>query len=146
MKRLIVSLAACAAVAAGAASAQSIEAYQQRQADLSALAAVFGELHHIRRNCEPRLEADVWRERMKRLVDLEQPQFEVRETMVKSFNKGYSAAQQHFPDCSRRARDHAAARAVQGEAIIARLSAPLREAAAQDENAPFLWSDGVIRE
>lgn len=121
---------ACAASAAGA---QTFDDYQLRQADLAALSSVFGELHHIRRTCEPRFEADVWRERMKKLVDLEEPQPAAREQMVAAFNKGYRAAQQHFPSCTRSARDHAAARAARGDAIVARLTAPLQEATLNDE-------------
>ena len=113
---------------AGAALAQSHTAneYQQRQDDLVELASVFGELHHIRRICEPRLESDIWRDRMKQLVDLEQPGFDAREEMVKRFNDGYRNAGDHFPSCTRRARDHAAARAVFARRLVGRLSAPLR--------------------
>ena len=112
------------------ASAQdpSFEDYQIRQSDLVALSALFGELHHIRRQCNPRGEGDVWRERMKTLVDLEEPQPAARDEMVAAFNKGYRAAQQRFRSCSRNARDHAAARAAQGEMIVARLVEPLEEA------------------
>jgi uncharacterized protein (TIGR02301 family) len=116
-----------------AASAQSFEDYQSRKTDLVLLSSVFGELHHIRRQCDPRLEGDIWRERMKKLVELEEPQPAVREEMVAAFNKGYRAAQQRFPSCSRNARDHAAARAVRGDAIIVRLTTPLHEAIAEDE-------------
>ena len=51
--------------------AQTYDDYQRRFADLLALSSVFGELHHIRRTCLPRYEADTWRERMKQLIDLE---------------------------------------------------------------------------
>lgn len=114
---------------AAKASAQSAEDYRERQRDLVELASVFGELHHIRRTCEPRLEGDVWRDRVKKLVDLEDPQFEIREEMVKRFNAGYRNAGDHFPSCDRRARDHAAGRALFARSIIDRLSEPLEEAA-----------------
>ncbi len=121
---------AAALILAGETSAQSQSAdeYQQRQRDLIELASVFGEMHHIRRICEPRLESDIWRERMKRLVDLEQPGFEAREEMVKRFNEGYRNAGDHFRTCDRRARDHAAGRAIYARRLVGRLSAPLREA------------------
>ncbi len=112
-----------------AAQSQSADEYQQRQNDLVELASVFGEMHHIRRSCAPRIEGDIWRERMKRLVDLEQPSVEAREEMVQRFNEGYRNAGDHFPVCDRRARDHAAARAVFARRLVDRLSAPLREAA-----------------
>lgn len=113
---------------ASPALAQTAADYRQRQQDLVELASVFGELHHIRRLCEPRFEGDVWRERMKKLVELEQPQFEAREEMVKKFNAAYRSAGNRFLNCDRRARDYAAKRALFGESIIARLSVPLENA------------------
>lgn len=111
----------------GSAAAQDLETYQQRQRDLAALAELFGEMHHIRRTCEPRFEADVWRERMKQLIELEEPQAQEREALVQQFNKGYRGAQSRFPACDRRARDYAAARAAQGDAVVRRLSEALLE-------------------
>ncbi len=121
---LLAALLVLAAV--GPASADYAD-YKRRLDDLASLAGIFGELHHIRRNCEPQLEADAWRERMKKLVDLEEPQFDARERMVKAFNAGYQSAQTRFPDCDRAARDYAASRAAEGEAVVARLSTALRE-------------------
>lgn len=138
MKQFLPAIASMVLVTGGAA-AQSMEAYQLRHADLAALSQIFGELHHIRRNCEPRFEGDVWRERMKKLIELEQPQAGVHEQMVTSFNEGYARAQRRFSYCDRRARDYAAARAAQGDAIVERLTAPLHEAA--EEDAPFVWSE-----
>lgn len=114
-------------MSAGAAVAQDLETYQQRQRDLAALAELFGEMHHIRRTCEPRLEADVWRERMKQMLDLEEPQAAEREALVQQFNKGYRGAQSRFPSCDRRARDYAAGRAAQGDEVVRRLSDALHE-------------------
>ncbi|MEO1137653.1 MAG: TIGR02301 family protein [Pseudomonadota bacterium] len=109
------------------AAAQDFESYQQRQEDLSELAELFGELHHIRRNCEPRFEGDIWRERMKTLLELEEPQASESEAMVQRFNRGYRNAQRRYPVCDRRARDYAASRAAQGDRIVARLTQSLRE-------------------
>jgi len=120
------------------ANAQTFEAYQQRQSDLISLSSIFGELHHIRRHCEPRFEGDLWRNRMKKLIDLEEPQATAREKMVAGFNKGYRKAQKRFSTCDRRARDYAAGRAAQGDAIITRLTAPLYEAMAEDGDMPLV--------
>ena len=132
--RFIIAVALSATLAAGSphASAQDFASYQQRQKDLVAISAVFGVLHHIRRTCEPRYEGDIWRERMKRLVELEEPQTEAQQEMVASFNKAYRDAQQRYIVCDRRARDHAARRAQQGDVIVARLTAPLYEVMAED--------------
>ena len=114
------------------AAAQDFEAYQQRQKDLVALSGVFGALHHLRRTCEPRREADRWRERMKQLVELEEPQTALREEMVGSFNAQYRNAQRRYLVCDRRARDRAASQALRGDDLVARLTAPLYEVMAED--------------
>lgn len=108
--------------------------YEARRAALTGLSQIFGELHHIRRLCEPDREGDVWRDRMKRLIDLEQPSFDLREEMVGSFNDGYSSAQSRFAFCDRDAEDYAAARALTGEALVSNLSASLYEAERGEED------------
>jgi uncharacterized protein (TIGR02301 family) len=118
------------------ARAQTYEAYQQRNADLIALSMVYGEIHYIRRTCLPRYEADTWRERMKQLLELEEPEQKAREEMVASFNAGYRRAQDRFSTCDRNARDYAAARARMGDEIVERLMAPLYEALEDEEDLP----------
>ena len=121
MQRFIVLVAALIAAPAAAQN----DDYGARQRGLVSLAQIFGELHHIRRTCDPNREADIWRNRMKRLIDLEEPSFEVREQMVGAFNDGYVSAQARFPYCDRDAEDYAAARAYAGEALVSNLTAPL---------------------
>jgi uncharacterized protein (TIGR02301 family) len=125
MKKLLVSLVAIA-VAAAPAAAEKID-YAKRAEDLNALARIFGELHHIRRACEPQ-EADVWRDRMKRLIELEMPQTALRQDMVGSFNAGYRSAGARFDYCDRDARDYAASIAAHGDEIATRLVEPLYDA------------------
>ena len=117
--------AAIGALIAPATAQLGAADYAKRQRDLVALAGVFGELHHIRRLCEPRRESEVWRERMKSLVNLESPTAKVRQNMVSAFNDGFRRAESQFRECRRSAEDYAAARAVDGEAIVLRLMAPL---------------------
>ena len=128
MRKILLFAALGALLSTGASAQQSAADYRQRLVDLVALSSIFGELHHIRRNCEPRYEADAWRERMKKLVDLEEPQATSRNDMVSAFNKAYQRAGARFPTCDRRARDYAATRAAQGDALIERLTEPLYEA------------------
>ena len=125
-------LIALLAALAPAASAQS----GQRSSDLRALSQIFGELHHIRRTCEPEREADVWRNRMRRLVELEEPGAELRAAMVEAFNNGFREMEAQFPYCDRDARDRAAAAAQQGEDITQRLVAPLYDALSDQGPAP----------
>lgn len=124
MKRIFPILAL---VLAAPAAAQEAD-YGARQRELVSLAQIFGEMHHIRRTCDPEREADVWRNRMKQLIDLEEPAFDIREQMVGAFNEGYVSAQARFPYCDRGAEDYAAARAYAGEALVSNLTAPLYEA------------------
>lgn len=128
--------AALAFAGFSAAAAQDLETYRQRQADLETLAGLFGELHHLRRTCDPRFEANTWRERMKKLIELEEPQDAEQQALVQAFNTGYRDAQRRYPRCDRRARDYAASRAAQGEPVIARLTAPLHAKEEEDAFAP----------
>lgn len=114
---------------AAASPAASQEDYEARRRALTGISEIFGELHHIRRSCAPERESDAWRDRMKRLIDLEQPAFDLREEMVDRFNDGYASALARFPYCDRDAEDYAAARAAAGEALVAGLAAPLFAAA-----------------
>lgn len=125
-------IAALFALAAPAA-AQKID-YEQRARDLERLSGAFGELHHIRRLCEPRREAEVWRNRMRRLVELEQPTATLRDRMVAAFNSGFRNAEARYPYCDGEARDHAAAVAVDADEAVQRLAAPLYEAIAGTED------------
>ena len=120
------AVAALAMMAAGASvMAQDDGDYRARLNDLVSVSAIFGEMHHIRRQCDPRGDGDVWRDRMKKLIEFEGPQGPARERMVTAFNDGYRAAQRRFDYCDRGARDYAAQRAADGDAIVARLMAPL---------------------
>jgi len=136
LKRLIIAAAFCAASAQGA-SAQDIH-YAQRSRDLLTLSRVFGELHHIRRACEAWGEEEVWRNRMRKLVELESPQPDLRDRMVAAFNDGFRDAEQRFPYCDREARDYAAASAAEGDAVTARLTAPLYDSLADTGETP-VW-------
>jgi len=119
-------LAFCSVLLATPVSAQ--ETFEARASNLAGLSRIFGELHHIRRMCDPDREGDVWRDRMKRLIDLEQPSFDLRERLVRAFNEGYTLAQDRFSYCDNDAEDYAAARASVGEALVSNLTAPLYSA------------------
>lgn len=122
LKKILLVLTMMSALPAAAQ-----DEYESRRAALTGLSRIFGELHHIRRLCEPDREGDIWRDRMKRLIDLEQPSFDLRDEMVGSFNDGYSSAQSRYAYCDRDAEDYAAARALTGEALVSNLTASLYE-------------------
>ncbi len=128
-------LAAAGLTAAAPLHAQTgFDEYRLRQGQLSRLSAVFGELHHIRRMCDPAREANLWRERMKSMLELEEPTAEQRNVLVAAFNEGYTKAQSLFRSCDRRAENYAAAAGAEGAQLVSTLSKPLLEAA--KENAP----------
>ncbi len=144
MKAPSTILAACAVVlsALTPALAQEPEDYRARQENLAKLATIFGEMHHIRRMCEPRREADAWRNRMKKLVELEDPAASQRDVLVRAFNDGYSRAQKRYDICSRSAEDYAASRASEGERIVKALTDPLYESVEGDDAFPTVWRGG----
>gem|GEM_PF-4163183 len=90
--------------------------------------------------CEPRREADSWRNRMKKLVELEEPSTTHHVKMVDAFNNSYKTAQRRYDYCDRDAEDYAAARAAQGDAIVGQLMAPLYQSLSEsDGSLPTLW-------
>lgn len=111
-------------VLAGPLAAQPVD-YGARGEDLKTLARAFGGLHHIRRMCEPRRESEIWRDRMRRLVELEQPAAALHQEMVAAFNDSFRSAENRFPYCDRDARDYAASLAAQGDEAASRLVVPL---------------------
>ena len=112
--------------AALVSSAGAQSSFERRQGDLVALSGVFGRLHHLRRLCEPRREAQTWRDHMKSIIELEEPDGGTRARMVAAFNDAYREAQSEFSQCSRIVEDVAAAEAVRGEAIASGLSSVAR--------------------
>ena len=111
--------------AAATSAAAQDEAYQRRQRDLIALSTVFGKLHHFRRLCQPGRESQLWRDRMKEVIDYEEPPATTRAAMIKGFNLGFKAVEKDYQTCNRRVDDLATDEASRGEAIIASLKAPL---------------------
>lgn len=127
-----------AAFAAAPAFAQGVD-YRQRAEDLTGISRIFGELHHIRRSCE-RSEADAWRNRMQKLIDLEMPQAELREQMVIAFNDGFRNGERRYPYCDRDARNRAASVAAEGDRIATRLLEPLYNSLADTGSTPDLYN------
>jgi uncharacterized protein (TIGR02301 family) len=121
MRRLLLSVLT---LLAGPLAAQPID-YEARAQDLTTLARAFGGLHHIRRMCEPRRESEIWRDRMRRLIELEQPPAALHQDMVAAFNDSFREAERRFPYCDRDARDYAASLAAEGDEAASRLVVPL---------------------
>lgn len=137
IRRFFIVSAAVFVVASGAAAAAG------RGDDLKSLARIFGQLHHIRRTCEPQREADVWRDRMRRMIELEEPYPTLRTEMIEAFNGGFRDAQARFPYCDRDARDAAAASARDAEDVTTRLITPLYDSLSDQSSAP-VSADNVV--
>lgn len=141
MTRLIAFLLFIFATHATAQTGQ--EDYRVRQENLLRLSAIFGEVHHIRRMCVPQREADIWRNRMMKLIELEAPAATQNRAMTKAFNDGYYRARRQFNTCNRAASSYAASRADEGERVVAALMAPLYDSLAQEEGTlPFIQRGG----
>ena len=132
MKRLLVIILSTCIALTGASAAQTFEDYRTRKANLIALAGIFGDLHHVRRMCEPAREADIWRNRMKSLITLEDPDDNGRAELVKTFNEKFRSARGRYRVCDRNARDFAAARAQEGDRLVNALIEPLHAAIERD--------------
>lgn len=95
----------------GAASAQDrAPAVRETLADL---AYTLGQAHALRMRCQG--EGDqVWRARMVRMVEIEQPDRAFRDQLFDSFNVGFLGAQTRHPRCDAAARAEAARIAARG--------------------------------
>jgi len=126
--RLIVLLISFSAFIAEPTIAHTqYEDYVERKKNLIELAGIFGHLHHIRRTCEPRREANIWRERMQNMIELEEPDSDTHLKMVNSFNENFRNSRNRFPSCNRQARDSAKNFANEGYILIEKLTSPLED-------------------
>ncbi len=101
--------------------------YLKRQKDITVLAGFFGALHHLRRTCNPVLEAEIWRQRMQNLIALEEPDDKTHLGMVAAFNERFKASQKQYPECTRQALEVSRDIAFRGNEIVLRLTAPLKD-------------------
>ena len=80
---------------------------------LTDLAYTLGQAHALRTRCDG--EGDqVWRARMVRMVEVEQPDQAFRDQLFESFNVGFLGAQTSHPRCDVAARTEAARVAARG--------------------------------
>lgn len=108
MRRLLVLLALLLASPALAQDRTPVA-----RESLSDLAFVLGQAHALRTRCFG--EGDqVWRARMVRMVEVEQPDEDFRDQLFESFNTGFLGAQASHPRCDAAARSEAARTAARG--------------------------------
>jgi uncharacterized protein (TIGR02301 family) len=84
----------------------------ERQAIIE-LSYVLGEAHGVRTVCRGDKD-QTWRERMKRLIEVEAAEASFTRRLQDSFNTGYNAARAGFTSCDANAKAEAAQIAVRG--------------------------------
>ena len=107
-----------ATLLASSAAAQDRAPAQRQQ--LLDLAYALGESHALRQACTP--DDQYWRERMRRLIEVERPDGAFAQRLADRFNTGFSVRQAQFPECTPAVRAEAAAAARRGRAAAAALS------------------------
>ena len=94
------------------------------EAELLQLSSVLGGVHYLRSKCSRR-EKQVWRDRMQTLLKIEQPSIMLEDKMVEEFNAAYKRQERKHSRCNRDAKDEAKRLALEGQALINRMSQAL---------------------
>jgi uncharacterized protein (TIGR02301 family) len=107
MRRLLLLLVLIATPALGQERTPAV------RESLTDLAFILGQAHALRTRCAG--EGDqVWRARMMRMVEIEQPDEAFREQLFEDFNTGFLGAQASHPRCNAAARAEATRVAARG--------------------------------
>ena len=128
--RLVCPLTFAAVICSGVAQAQELaqetDEFQSRDARLYRLVEVLGRTHHLRGTCAHG-ESEIWRNRMRRLVEAERPSVNTRKALIEAFNASFYDAKSEYPSCTPGAREEAAALAAEGRMLAASLAPPYRD-------------------
>ncbi|MEO0700088.1 MAG: TIGR02301 family protein [Pseudomonadota bacterium] len=100
--------------------------FASRQGDLILLAQHLGTLHRLAQVCPQTREGDLYRERMKQVIEGESPPRFTREAMIGAFNRGFRNASAEYYSCSRRAQQRLKNESFDALNVTERLYAPLR--------------------
>ena len=124
---LAFAIAATPALAQDDTRTDASDIYRGRQDHLVLLAETLGELHHLRQLCHRNSRPDLWRERMKELVTLEEPVAVTRQKMIEGFNRRFKKAETDWPNCSLDASERTRSLAGEGRAIANLLADPFQQ-------------------
>lgn len=94
--RSLLGLICAAVVAAGAARAEDAKPYDDKLARLS---EILGAVHYLRELCGAN-DGQLWRERMKELMDAEGSSALRRARLTRSFNQGYMSFSRTYKTCT----------------------------------------------
>ncbi len=102
----------------GHAYSQSNSGLERDQ--LLQIAGIMGAVHYLHGQCDGK-GTQTWRDNMRRLIEIEQPAPEVRQTMIERFNAKYEAERKRFPKCNKKRAAEAARLAKEGERLTAEM-------------------------
>lgn len=88
--------------------------------ELLRIAGIMGAVHYLHGQCDGS-GTQIWRDNMKRLIELEQPAPEVRQTMIERFNAQYEAQRKRFSKCNKKRAKEAARMAEEGERLTSEM-------------------------
>ena len=120
LRRMCVALAALVALALPH-YVQGQEDFMVYRGQLLRMAEILGGVHHLRGSCD-QSEDQAWRERMLRLIEIEQPSQQLRDQMIERFNATYEAQKRRFPNCDNSSAQEAARLAREGQNLALQMA------------------------
>jgi len=94
--------------------------------ELLQIAGIMGAVHYLHGQCDG-TGTQIWRDNMKRLIELEQPVPEVRQTMIERFNAQYEIQRKRFSKCNKKRAKEAARLAAEGEQLTSDMVRRLKD-------------------
>ncbi len=123
---LVAALPVMAGNAMAQATADERAGFQSRQETLVALAETLGALHELRKLCRSYDRPDLFRDRMKELIALEEPTPPIQSAMVEGFNRSRREIAARYDWCSSDAEQEMRDLAEIGQQQARNLGEPLR--------------------
>lgn len=108
--------------------AQETFTFAERQGQLEELARLLGQMHHYHQMCRPYdYRPELFRDRMKELVTLEEPLAGTKQKMIEAFNAGFQSAKAQHDFCGYEAQQTMLSISDKGAALTSKIAAPFRE-------------------
>ena len=102
--------------------------FAERQQQLAELARILGRMHHYHQICRPYdYRPDLFRDRMKELVALEEPVAVTKQKMIEAFNAGFQSAKATHDYCGYEAEEAMRRVSDEGQALTLKIAKPFRE-------------------
>jgi len=115
---------------------ETTSAWQQRSTDLVTMSHLLGNLHHFHQLCYAGdWRPDLYRDRMKEMVSLEDPYETLKDDMINGFNEAYRETSANYAQCTAAAVEAMRQAASNGDVVAGRLAAPYRQVSGYDYDA-----------